>query len=67
MTVIQIPGRYMVDDPSGNFSAYYNVKEKQKRHQRRLLVSAWHNAKKNGCENNSHNHQNARSTRDMVK
>jgi len=26
-----------MDDPSGNFSAYYNVKEKQNRHQSRFL------------------------------
>ena len=37
--IVQIPCGYMVDDPppSGNFSAYCNVKEKQKRYQSRLL------------------------------
>jgi len=35
----------MVDDLGENFSAFYNVKEKQKHHQSRLPVSAWHYAK----------------------
>jgi len=35
---------------------YYNVKEKQKHHQSRLPVSAWHYTKIM-CENNSHNRQ----------
>jgi len=52
----------MVDDPVGNVSAYYNLKEKQKHHQSRLPVSEWHYAKKIGWENDSHNRENARST-----
>ena len=44
--IVHISCGYMVDDPGENFSAYYTVKEKQKRHQSRLPVSAWHYATK---------------------
>jgi len=60
--IVQIPSGYMVDDLVENF--LHTIM--QKCHQSRLPVSAWHYTKI-GCENDSHNCQNARSTRHTVK
>jgi len=51
---------WLVDDPSGNFSACYNVKEKRKCHQTPSFCMAL--CKKIGCENDSDNCQNAWSS-----